>query len=91
MEEKKVKTSTLSATRAEPVIVTIQQHILSEQQKYSPDATGSFSWLLSGITLATKMTEARVRRAGLLDVLGSADGRVLLESYVASVEATVPA
>ncbi len=56
----------------EPAIVTVQQHILSEQRKHSPHATGSFSWLLSGITLATKMTEARVRRAGLLDVIGPA-------------------
>jgi len=54
----------------EPAIMTVQQHILREQRKHSPQATGSFSWLLSGITLATKMTEARVRRAGLLDVLG---------------------
>lgn len=54
------------------IIVTVQQHILREQQKHSPKATGSFSWLLSGITLATKMTQAKVRRAGLLDVLGDA-------------------
>ena len=53
-------------------ISTVQQHILAQQRKYSPQATGSFSWLLSGITLATKMTEARVRRAGLLDICGSA-------------------
>lgn len=58
-----------------PVIVTVQQHILHEQRKHSPHATGSFSWLLSGITLATKMTEAKVRRAGLLDVLGTAGRR----------------
>jgi fructose-1,6-bisphosphatase I len=56
----------------DPAIMTVGQHILSEQRKHSPDATGSFSWLLSGITLATKMTEARVRRAGLLDVNGAA-------------------
>lgn len=56
----------------EPTIVTIQQHILHEQRKHSPQASGSFSWLLSGITLATKMTQARVRRAGLLDVIGAA-------------------
>ncbi len=55
-------------------ISTVQQHILAQQRKYSPNATGSFSWLLSGITLATKMTEARVRRAGLLDVCGAAGG-----------------
>jgi fructose-1,6-bisphosphatase I len=55
---------------AGPAIVTIQQHILSEQRKHSPRATGAFSWLVSGITLATKMTQAKVRRAGLLDVFG---------------------
>ena len=51
--------------------MTVQQHILNEQRKHSPDASGSFSWLLSGITLATKMIAARVRRAGLLDVPGA--------------------
>jgi fructose-1,6-bisphosphatase I len=48
-------------------ISTVGQHILREQHRHSPNATGSFSWLLSGITLATKMTSARVRRAGLID------------------------
>lgn len=69
-----MKSSTLQSSKTDPMIVTIQQHILQEQRKHSPQATGSFSWLLSGITLATKMTEARVRRAGLLDVVGSAGG-----------------
>jgi fructose-1,6-bisphosphatase I len=53
------------------MITTVQQHILQQQQKY-PGARGNLSWLLSGITLATKMTESKIRRAGLLDVLGSA-------------------
>jgi len=53
------------------MIVTVQQHLLQEQQKF-PEARGRFSWLLSGLTLATKMTEAKIRRAGLLDVLGAA-------------------
>jgi fructose-1,6-bisphosphatase I len=52
------------------MITTVQQHILEEQRKRS-DATGTFSWLLSGITLAAKMVEAKIRSAGLLDVLGS--------------------
>jgi fructose-1,6-bisphosphatase I len=56
-----------------PMIVTVQQHILQQQKLHHPDASGSFSWLLSGITLATKMIAARVRRAGLLDVIGSAE------------------
>ena len=59
------------AVRADANIVTVQQHILNEQRRLSPDASGSFSWLLSGITLATKMIAARVRRAGLLDVAGA--------------------
>jgi fructose-1,6-bisphosphatase I len=53
------------------MIVTVQQHLLQEQQRI-PHARGRFSWLLSGLTLATKMTEAKIRRAGLLDVLGDA-------------------
>src|SRR5579884_3402723 len=53
------------------MITTVQQHILNEQQRF-PHARGRFSWLLSGLTLATKMTEAKIRRAGLLDVLGDA-------------------
>ena len=55
------------------LIVTVQQHILHQQKKHFPGAGGTFSWLLSGITLATKMIQARVRRAGLMDVLGAVD------------------
>ena len=55
------------------MITTIQHHILREQQRIS-GARGTFSWLLSGITLATKMTESRIRRAGLMDTLGEAGG-----------------
>lgn len=53
------------------MIVTVQQHILHDQKRF-PGASGEFSWLLSGITLATKMVQARVRRAGLSDILGDA-------------------
>jgi len=51
-------------------IITVQQHILEEQKRF-PGASGEFSWLLSGITLATKMIQAQVRRAGLTDILGT--------------------
>jgi fructose-1,6-bisphosphatase I len=54
------------------MIVTVQQHIMQQQQLHSRGAGGKLSWLLSGITLATKMIESRVRRAGLLDILGAA-------------------
>jgi fructose-1,6-bisphosphatase I len=52
------------------MITTVQQHILQRQQEIS-EATGRFSWLLSGITLATKMVEAKIHTAGLTDVLGA--------------------
>ena len=42
-----------------------------EQRRFA-GASGEFSWLLSGITLATKLIEAKVRRAGLSDILGVA-------------------
>lgn len=54
-------------------IVTMQQHIIEAQTSH-PTATGEFSWLLSAITLSTKIIAANVRRAGLVDVLGEAGG-----------------
>src|ERR1043165_4864082 len=52
-------------------LLTVQQHILEEQRRHHPHASGEFSWLLSGITLATKIIADRVRRAGLVDLLGA--------------------
>src|SRR4029079_13630898 len=52
------------------MIITFQQHVLHEQKRF-PGATTEFSWLVSGITLATKMIESQVRRAGLTNILGS--------------------
>jgi len=51
-------------------ITPMAQHIIEGQQAH-PTATGEFSWLLSGITLATKIIESKVRRAGIVDVLGT--------------------
>lgn len=61
-------------------IITIQQHILQEQMRF-PGATGEFSILLSGISIATKLIQAKVRRAGLVDILG-ADGDVNVQGEV---------
>ncbi|HEV3023388.1 MAG TPA: class 1 fructose-bisphosphatase, partial [Pirellulales bacterium] len=52
-------------------IITVQQHLLREQRRFA-GVSGEFSWLVSGITLATKLIEAKVRRAGLSDILGAA-------------------
>jgi fructose-1,6-bisphosphatase I len=62
------------------MITTFQQHVLQEQRRF-PGATAEFSWLVSGITLATKMIESQVRRAGLAGILGSF-GRVNAQGEV---------
>ena len=54
------------------MITTVQQHILKQQQELTGrEASGTFSWLLSGITLAAKMIEAKIRAAGLTDIYGA--------------------
>jgi len=50
-------------------ITTVIEHIM-EQQRAHPTATGEFSVLLGGLTLATRMISASVRRAGISGVLG---------------------
>ncbi len=52
-------------------MMTVQQHILQEQSRFR-GASGEFSFLLSGITLATKMIQSKVRQAGLIGILGAA-------------------
>ena len=65
----------MSAELSAPkMFVTVEEHILTQQHNH-PTATGSFSWLLSGIALAARMISAKVRRAGILDVLGE-DGDI---------------
>jgi fructose-1,6-bisphosphatase I len=61
----------LPVVNTKSMIITLQQHVL-RQQTHFPGADGTFSWLLSGITLATKMVSARIRRGGLLDTFGAA-------------------
>jgi fructose-1,6-bisphosphatase I len=52
------------------MVVTVQQHI-QQQQADITAASGTFSLLLGGITLASKIIEAKIRSAGLTDVLGA--------------------
>ncbi len=52
------------------MITTFQQHV-SQEQALFPGATGEFTWLMSGISLATKIIQDQVRRAGLDGILGS--------------------
>jgi len=50
--------------------VTLQSHILAEQVNY-PHATGTFSWILSALSISAKIIADKVRRARLENVLGS--------------------
>src|SRR5258708_7868969 len=57
-----------------PFITTVERHFLEHQGK-NRHATGEFGWLLSGITLGTKIISAYVQRAGLMEIVG-ATGRI---------------
>jgi hypothetical protein len=43
-------------------VVTLQTHILAEERR-QPEATGSFSWILSAGSISAKMIAAKIRRA----------------------------
>ena len=49
--------------------ITFTQYI-QEHQGDHPGSTGQFSWLMSGVALATRMIGSYIRRAGLIDVWG---------------------
>lgn len=51
-------------------IITIERHIL-DQERQNPEATGQFSRLLYQIAYAAKVINREVRRAGLIDILGT--------------------
>jgi fructose-1,6-bisphosphatase I len=52
-------------------VSTIERFILDQEDKY-PEATGELSNLLYDIALAGKIISAAIRRAGLVNILGSA-------------------
>jgi fructose-1,6-bisphosphatase I len=52
-------------------ITTLQAHIL-EEQVHNSRAGGTFSWILSALSISAKIISDKVRRARLENVLGSA-------------------
>jgi fructose-1,6-bisphosphatase I len=52
-------------------IVTLQSHILREQEQ-NPGATGTLSWILSALSISAKIISSKVRCARLENVLGDA-------------------
>ncbi|HKT73206.1 MAG TPA: class 1 fructose-bisphosphatase [Steroidobacteraceae bacterium] len=53
-----------------PQITTLQAHILEQQASY-PQASGLFTWILSALSISTKIIADKLRRARLENVLGS--------------------
>jgi fructose-1,6-bisphosphatase I len=53
-------------------VVTIERFII-EQERQHPEASGDLSNILYDLALAAKMITNKVRNAGLVDILGSAD------------------
>jgi fructose-1,6-bisphosphatase I len=51
-------------------VVTIDRFII-EQERQFPEATGELSAILYDLALAAKMISSKVRRAGLVDILGA--------------------
>ncbi len=52
------------------MLTTFQQHIMQEQKRF-PGEFQELQWIASGISLATKLIQDQVRRAGLVDILGA--------------------
>jgi fructose-1,6-bisphosphatase I len=52
------------------MITTFEQHLQKQQQGIS-EASGTFSYLLAGITIAAKMIQAKIRLAALANVYGA--------------------
>ena len=52
------------------MVTTFQQHIMQEQARF-PGEFQELQWLASGIALGTKLIQAQIRRAALVDILGS--------------------
>lgn len=52
--------------------MTLERHI-SEGERSHPDATGEFSGLLHGLSLAAKLVWREVTKAGLVNILGTTD------------------
>jgi len=51
-------------------IMTLQSHILAEQDPHT-HAGGTFSWIMSALSISAKIISDKVRRARLENVLGS--------------------
>ena len=61
-----------SLTPSPTKFMTLERHI-TEGERHHPDATGEFSGLLHGLSLAAKLVWREVTKAGLVNILGKTD------------------
>ncbi|RMH73724.1 MAG: class 1 fructose-bisphosphatase [Gemmatimonadetes bacterium] len=50
-------------------VTTLERHIIEQERRF-PGATGQFSGLMYSLTLAAKIVQKEVRRAGIVNILG---------------------
>jgi fructose-1,6-bisphosphatase I len=53
-------------------LTSLQSYLLAEEAKH-PQASGTFTWILSALSLSAKLISSKVRRARLENVLGTMD------------------
>ncbi|MGE3773550.1 MAG: class 1 fructose-bisphosphatase [Gammaproteobacteria bacterium] len=53
----------------QPSFITLQSHVLGEERRH-PGATGTLSWIISALSIASKTIAAKLKTAGIEDVLG---------------------
>ena len=53
-------------------VITIERFIIDQEREH-PEATGELSGILYDLALAAKMISSKVRRAGLVDILGATE------------------
>lgn len=64
-------------------VITVDRHIMEQQGEA---ASGEFSWLLCGVTLATQMIASHVRRAGLANLVGATGERNVHDEEVQKLD-----
>lgn len=53
----------------QPAFITLQAHMLAEERRY-PGTSGHLSWIVSALAIAAKTIAAKLKNAGIEDVLG---------------------
>ena len=69
MESGMANPAPVVALLGQPSFITLQSHVLVEERRH-PGATGTLSWIISALSIASKTIAAKLKTAGIEDVLG---------------------